>query len=236
MKNCDLVTLTNKKQKKEKRSKTMKKCIISMVLLLALFIIANCSKANDNVCSMFRGNLERNGLYNTYGPKKLPEIKWKFKPGGWETSPVVCNDVVYFDDSEYLYAIDTKTGQEQFKFKTDEGVESTPAVSEGMIYFGGDVNLYAVNIETSEKMWIFETDDDVMSSPALFDNILYFANCGDDNFYALDAKTGKEKWVFKPNDYNIGYSSPALSNGVVYFGGNYLYALDIKSGQEKWKF
>ncbi len=52
----------------------------------------------------------------------------------------------------------------------------------------------------------------------------------------MDIKTGQEKWKFKTGDQVA--SSPAVSDGVVYFGSDdsYLYAVDIKTGQEKWKF
>ena len=44
------------------------------------------------------------------------------------------------------------------------------------------------------------------------------------------------KWKFKTGD--SVFSSPAVSDDVVYFGSydNYLYALDAKTGEEKWKF
>ncbi len=44
------------------------------------------------------------------------------------------------------------------------------------------------------------------------------------------------KWKFKTGD--VVYSSPAVVDGVVYFGSddNHLYAIDIKTGEEKWKF
>ncbi|MBT5224251.1 MAG: PQQ-binding-like beta-propeller repeat protein [Candidatus Marinimicrobia bacterium] len=44
------------------------------------------------------------------------------------------------------------------------------------------------------------------------------------------------KWKFKTGDY-VG-STPAVSDGVVYFGcsDKHLYALDTKIGKEKWKF
>ncbi|MFH1446803.1 MAG: PQQ-binding-like beta-propeller repeat protein, partial [Chloroflexota bacterium] len=43
-------------------------------------------------------------------------------------------------------------------------------------------------------------------------------------------------WKFKTDD--MVRSSPAVSDGVVYFGSwdGYLYALYINTGQEKWKF
>ena len=44
------------------------------------------------------------------------------------------------------------------------------------------------------------------------------------------------KWKFKTGD--SVFSSPAVSDDVVYFGSydNHLYALDTKTGEEQWKF
>jgi outer membrane protein assembly factor BamB len=44
------------------------------------------------------------------------------------------------------------------------------------------------------------------------------------------------KWKFKTEGDVM--SSPAVADGIVFFGSedNYLYAVDIKTGQEKWKF
>ena len=54
--------------------------------------------------------------------------------------------------------------------------------------------------------------------------------------YALDAQSGQERWKFETGA-SIGFS-PAVSDGVVYFGNDAgrLYALDVRSGQERWKF
>jgi eukaryotic-like serine/threonine-protein kinase len=54
--------------------------------------------------------------------------------------------VVYFGSGDkHLYAVDTNTGQERWKFKTEDGISSSPAVSGGVVYFGsGDNHLYAV--------------------------------------------------------------------------------------------
>ena len=44
------------------------------------------------------------------------------------------------------------------------------------------------------------------------------------------------KWKFKTG--NSIWSSPAVSDGVVYFGSEdtHLYAVDATTGEEKWKF
>ncbi len=57
--------------------------------------------------------------------------------------------MVYFgSDDSYLYAVDIKTGQEKWKFKTGAVVFSSPAISDGVVYFGSyDSYLYAVDIK-----------------------------------------------------------------------------------------
>ena len=49
--------------------------------------------------------------------------------------------------------------------------------------------------------------------------------------------TGKEKWNFATGD-RMWSSSPAVANGVVYFGSDdkNLYAIDAVTGKEKWRF
>jgi outer membrane protein assembly factor BamB len=99
----------------------------------------------------------------------------------------------------------------------------------------------------------------VVSSPAVADGGVFFESY-DGNFYALDAAAGTLRWKFvtggerrfaakhlhgmlpvtetMPDPFDFYLSSPAISNGVVYFGsgdGN-VYALDATSGALKWKF
>jgi outer membrane protein assembly factor BamB len=54
--------------------------------------------------------------------------------------------MVYFGSGDgRLYALDARTGQEKWRFKTDGGVNSSPAVAGGVVYFGStDGYLYAV--------------------------------------------------------------------------------------------
>ncbi len=134
-----------------------------------------------------------------------------------------------------LYAVDIKTGQEKWRFKTGDPVYSSPAITDGVVYFGSlDSNLYAVDIKTGQEKWRFKTENGIDSSPAVVDGAVFFASL-DKNLYAVDIKTGQEKWRFKAKNGNFG---PAIDNGVVYSAGlgSSLYAVDIKTGQEKWRF
>ena len=54
--------------------------------------------------------------------------------------------MVYFGSPDgYLYALDSQSGAEKWKFQTGGPVGTSPAVSEGVVYFGSeDGYLYAV--------------------------------------------------------------------------------------------
>jgi len=107
--------------------------------------------------------------------------------------------------------------------------------------------------------WKFKTGGRVYSSPAVAEGTV-FVGSNDGNLYAVDAATGTQKWKFAtkgekrfaakhihgllpesepmPDPFDFYLSSPAVSNGVVYFGsgdGN-VYALDADSGVLKWTF
>jgi eukaryotic-like serine/threonine-protein kinase len=172
--------------------------------------------------AMFRGNLEHTGIYDTAGLTQFTKVKWKFHTGG--------------------------------------RVISSPAVAHGMVYVGSaDGNLYAVDLESGVQKWKFETKVRVTSSPAFSGGIVYFGSY-DSKFYAVDAVSGQLKWKFQtggerrfaakhihgiqpaaetmPDPFDFYLSSPAVWNGVVYFGsgdGN-VYALDAGSGALVWKF
>ena len=59
---------------------------------------------------------------------------------------------------------------------------------------------------------------------------------GAPGLYAISIETGEELWVF-PTENGV-QSSPALADGVVYFGSRdkNLYALDERTGEGVWRF
>jgi outer membrane protein assembly factor BamB len=148
----------------------------------------------------------------------------------------------------------------KWTFHTRGEVVSSPAIIDGVVYVGSnDGNLYAIDQQAGAKKWAFQTGARVASSPAVDHDLVYFASY-DGNFYAVEAATGKVRWKFRnagerryaathlhgslplgetmPDPFDVYLSSPAVSNGVVYFGsgdGN-IYALDAATGATKWKF
>src|SRR5438874_8855791 len=117
---------------------------------------------------------------------------------------------------------------------------------------------YAFNAQTGAVKWKFATDgerrfeakglhgmqpknqtiadpfDLFLSSPVIASGVVYFG--GDGNLYALDSATGGLRWKFKTGD--VLHASPALADGVLFFGSwdSYFYAVDAATGKEKWRF
>lgn len=174
---------------------------------------------------------------------------WKFKAGGPVISaPAIAAGLVYFgngclifcerggDSDHYLYALDSQTGREVWKFKTSGIIDLDPVVANDIVYFGSsDGYFYAVEAQTGQELWDFQTDGEIHSSPVLAGDMVYFGS-NDSYLYALNNQTGQELWRFKTK--GVVVPSPAVADGTVYVGSrdHYFYAVDAATGQEKWKF
>ena len=171
---------------------------------------------------MFRGNLEHTGAYNAAGVQKLQGVKWKFQTGGRVvSSPAVADRTLYVGSTDHkLYALDLTTGAQKWNFATEGLVVSSPAISGGVAYFGSyDGKFYAVDAATGQLKWKFATEGERR-----------FAGT---HLHGLEPATET-----MPDPWDFFLSSPAVSNGTVYFGSGdtYVYALDAATGKLKWKF
>jgi outer membrane protein assembly factor BamB len=141
------------------------------------------------------------------------------------SSPVVAQGAVYFGSGDgHLYALDAKTGELKWKFKTGDVIHASPAYADGILFVGSwDSYFYAVDAATGKEKWRFHGGEDPLihnqvgfqSSAAVADGVVY-VGCRDSNLYAIEAATGKEKWRFN-NAMSWVISSPAVAQGKVYF-------------------
>jgi len=171
--------------------------------------------------NMFRANPAHTGIYSSTGPRQLKGVKWTFRTNGpILTSPSIVGTVAYIgSDDGGFYAVDLATGKQLWKFSTTGPVRSSAAVVEGVAYFGSyDGFLYAVDTASGKLKWKFET-------------------AGERRFEAKNLHYSKPVTQTSPDFWDTWQSSPAVVNGIVYFGsgdGN-IYAVDAASGQLKWK-
>ena len=153
-------------------------------------IQATPGDAPTQEASMFRANSARTGVFPSDGPTTLSELVWKFKTDvrnvWFGSSPAIADGVVYIGSLDgRLYALDARTGEEKWSFKTDGRVYSSPAIAGSMVYFGsGDGRLYALDARTGQEKWRFKTDGGVNSSPAVAGGVVYFGST-DGYLYAV---------------------------------------------------
>lgn len=147
------------------------------------------------------------------------------------------NGKVYFGSLNHnVYCLDAATGEEIWKYRTDNQIGvSSPIVYDGILYIGGyDKNFYALDPETGKLIWKFATQGEIASTPTASDGMVYFGS-RDYNIYAIDAKKGKLVWKFKTqNEVN---SAATVYEGKVYMGSfdRNMYCLDAKTGRQLWK-
>src|SRR5258706_5796364 len=192
------------------------------VLLSVVCTLGATVPLGSSGTAMFRGDLQHSGVYDDGGVPELHGVKWNFKTGGRVySSPAVADGAVFVGSTDgNLYAVDAAAGTLKWKFTTRGRVVSSPAVEAGVVYFESyDSNFYAVDTATGALKWKFATK-------------------GERRFAAKHIHGMQPESEQMPDPFDFYLSSPAVSNGAVYFGsgdGN-VYALDAATGALKWKF
>lgn len=172
---------------------------------------------------------------------------WNYTTG-WRVNscPAAAEGIVFIGSEDgNVYALNETTGTIIWNYTTGRGVGSSPAIDNGMLFIGSsDYNVYALNTTTGVKIWSFKTDYYVESTPAVVDNMVFIASIGHKNahMYALNETTGTMIWKFtveNPTGFlPLGWSSPALAEGMVFIGSgdHNVYALNKTNGKEIWSY
>jgi len=137
--------------------------------------------------------------------------------------------VVYFGSSDrHVYALNTKTGNLIWKFKTQGKIHSSPAVQNDVLVIGSwDSNVYCLNTTNGKLNWKFETGKDtaqyvwlgVQGSPTIDKNRVFIGS-RDAKMYSLDLSTGKTIWTKDDFDRSWMPSSIAQDDQNIYTGSS----------------
>jgi outer membrane protein assembly factor BamB len=163
------------------------------------------------------------------------KVEWKYAAdNSWVlTTAAIKDGIVYLGTSDtYLFlGFDAKTGKEKMRYKSNGYIYSSPALAGNTAYFGDFTgNLCAVDLSSGKLTGKFETPGKVANAKKVLNqegniDFNFIAKGKDAELYATGVDVMNELYTLGPI-----VSSPAISNGVIYFGSadGYLYALNTK--------
>lgn len=150
--------------------------------------------------------------------------------------------VVFGSYDNYLYCVDTGSGEELSKFESGYYLNGAAALWKNHVVFGGcDAWIRIIDCETGTPTDSLELDAYVPASPAIADNDCYVGDHSG-NIYKLTLKNGKiirhQKIVSEDSDTGSFVSVPAVADDALYIfsGERNLHAISRADGKLKWKY
>jgi outer membrane protein assembly factor BamB len=178
------------------------------------------------------------GEFRVVKKKDFYEIMFSVTEGGSvDNTPLVHNGLIYFGSlNRNVYALDIRTGEEVWKFRTRGSVAiSSPSLYKNSIIISSyDHNVYRIDLSTGCMIWKFRTNKEIMSTGIIEGGVYYFT--GIDQFlYAINCEDGSLVWKYKASRPNI--STPTVHETKVFFGSSdrNLYCIDRLRGTLVWK-
>lgn len=170
-------------------------------------------------------------------------IRWRTQIGPTESSPAVAHGMVYVGDwYGRVVALDERTGEIRWTFRTGAEIKGGVAVSGRRLYVGSyDHHVYALDALTGELLWRAGAQQGLgrrgtfYSTPAAAYGRIYIGST-DGRVYSYGAMSGRLRWSHQTGGFV--YSSPAVWERMV-FAGSYsgrFYAFDAATGRVIWQF
>jgi len=179
------------------------------------------------------------------------------------SSPAAENGLVFFATRDgALVAVNAANGTPRWRVATgadkplpwghetgDYYIASPVLAGNGMVVFGcGDGTVRALDERTGKSIWRTDLGERIRSTPAISNGML-FVGTVQGRLHALTLKDGARRWTFetegtKLDSAKFGYdrrsiqSSPAVANGIVYFGARdgWVYAVGADDGKLRWTY
>lgn len=182
--------------------------------------------------TLFRGNRSSTGVSSATLPEKF-EVAWEYElpKGGFESSPIIANDVVYLCDWDgRVVALNLISGEEIWQIKVDDSFTASPAYDDGRLYVGGVYGMvFCFDAKTGAELWKFETGAEINSGANFYEDVVLIGS--QDHFlYALDSKMGTEKWKFEIADQIR--CTPTIVGSRTFLAGcdGKLHVVDVQKG------
>ena len=147
------------------------------------------------------------------------------------------SDNLYMGNSlGYVTAVDKKSGQVKWQYKTDAMLFSRPAVSGKYVVMPtADKRLLWLDKRNGRLAWAYDSPGPYVADGVVANGILYQG--GYKTFQAWDVNKHRLLWHYDSIN-NYCQAAPVVSEGDVILGAwdTYLRVLDRKTGQLRWKW
>jgi len=170
-------------------------------------------------------------------------LRWRFRLGPTESSPLVDGPLVYVGDwNGTVYAVDRKTGKLRWRYQTGGKIKGSAATTGSRLYIGSyDGHVYALNKRTGKLLWRASAQPRLGSTGTFYATpaLAYgrvFIGATDGKEYAYGATTGDLLWSHQTGGYV--YASAAVTSRLVLVGSydHDFYAFDAATGDVRWRF
>lgn len=170
-------------------------------------------------------------------------VLWTVQTAGKvESSPVVVDGLAYFGSTDgRLFVVQSDTGRVRWAYDTGGRINSSPSIFAGracISTYAGSV--VCVRKNTGEELWTTYVSRDTFRDESFYasastDGARLFTVSRSGTVVCLDAETGEVLWTSEVGGY--GYTTPAVSHGVVFVGGfdGKLRALQATTGKDLWE-
>lgn len=178
---------------------------------------------------IFRGNPLQTGVAPAALPDDL-EVLWKFSTkDSIEAAVAITGDTAYVPSmDEHLYALDVKTGQQKWKFKSGP-FKAPPSVRDGRIYVGdADGKFFCLDTD-GKKIWMHDTESEITGGANFVGDAVLFG-AADETLYCL-SKEGQVRWKFKVPGGPV-MASPSVVGDRTFVAGcdSNLHVIDTAKG------
>ena len=182
------------------------------------------------------------------------ELIWISRINGLVSfSPLLFGEVLYVGSvAGFLYALDSSTGEELWRYKANEEsysvsasggkvyveVFTAPTVIDQTMYIGTDSgHVRALDASTGDLLWEYDALGYVDLRPMVRGNVVYAVSSSNGILHAIDSATGELIWSHdrghRIHAFALG-TSLLLVNG--FDGGvSRVYGLDLLSGDLRWQ-
>jgi outer membrane protein assembly factor BamB/class 3 adenylate cyclase len=186
----------------------------------------------------YRADDHRSSIYAGPGPIAEPRVAWQVQlDGAANFTPIVVDGSVIIGDlSGVVRALDARTGEERWRFRTSNGggFTASAAAADGLIFVADLAGtLHGLDATTGVQRWARPLPNAGVR-PVVGEDRLLYVGTSDGHAFGLDTATGREGWSWEgPPGTRVEVN--VVSEGVAYIGGGgVLYAIRLVDKANAW--